>query len=104
MRAGRLLAIDTPSALKEKALPGKAWDVFAAPILAALNTLEACPFVLRAGLVGDHLRAITPIHVNKEQLLQVLTEAGINQSQVERAEPTLEDVFLALAIDQNTDE
>jgi hypothetical protein len=58
MRAGRLLAIDTPSALKAKALPGIAWDVFAQPLLTA-QTLEECPCV-RAGLVGDHLRAITP--------------------------------------------
>jgi ABC-2 type transport system ATP-binding protein len=104
MRAGRLLAMDTPSALKEKALPGIAWDVFAQPLLTALKTLEDCPCVLRAGLVGDHLRAITPFGIESDQLLKVLAEAGIEQSQVERAEPTLEDVFLALAIDQNSDE
>jgi ABC-2 type transport system ATP-binding protein len=98
MRAGRLLAIDTPSALK-KALPGCAWDVFAQPLLEALRTLETCPCVLRAGLVGDHLRAITPLDVIADQLLKVLTEAGIHQVQVEQVEPTLEDVFLSLAID-----
>ncbi|HJW90843.1 MAG TPA: ABC transporter ATP-binding protein, partial [Anaerolineales bacterium] len=60
MRDGRLLAMDTPSNLKAHALPGKAWDVYAQPILPALKALESCPCVLRAGLVGDHLRAITP--------------------------------------------
>ena len=104
MRAGRLLAIDTPSALKEKALPGIAWDVFAQPLLTALRTLEACSCVLRAGLVGDHLRAITPSEIKGDQLLKVLSDAGIHQPHVEQAEPTLEDVFLALAIDQNSDE
>lgn len=103
MRAGRLLAIDTPSVLKEKALPGIAWDVFAQPLLTALRTLEECPCVLRAGLVGDHLRAITPFEITGDQLLKELSDAGIHQPQVDRAEPTLEDVFLALAIDHKSD-
>jgi hypothetical protein len=60
--------------------------------------------VLRAGLVGDHLRAITPSEIKGDQLLKVLSDAGIHQPHVEQAEPTLEDVFLALAIDQNSDE
>lgn len=102
LRLGRLLALDTPSALKEKALPGLAWDVFvAAPgsplFLAALNALEACPCVLRAGLSGDHLRAITPAEVDAETLRSHLQAAGIPAILVERVEPTLEDVFLALS-------
>jgi ABC-2 type transport system ATP-binding protein len=103
MRAGRLLAIDSPSALKENALPGIAWDVFAQPLLTGLETLKACPCVLRAGLVGDHLRAITPFEIKGTDLIEALASAGIQQSRVNRAEPSLEDVFLALAIDQNSD-
>lgn len=103
MRAGHLLAIDSPSALKEKALPGIAWDVFAQPLLAGLETLKECPCVLRAGLVGDHLRAITPFEIEEVDLIEALASAGIQQAQVNRAEPSLEDVFLALAIDQNSD-
>jgi ABC-2 type transport system ATP-binding protein len=76
MRAGRLLAIDTPSALKEKALPGIAWDVFAQPLLTALRTLEEFPCVLRAGLVGDHLRAITPFEITGDQLLKELSDVA----------------------------
>jgi ABC-2 type transport system ATP-binding protein len=118
MRDGKLLAMDTPSALKASALPGQAWDVFVeaageaaasgegavsppgagtAPLLAALNALETCPCVLRAGLAGDHLRAITPSDVNAQTLLERLAEAGIRGIRVEPVEPTLEDVFLALA-------
>ena len=59
MRDGKLLALDTPSALKRTALPGVAWEFRATPLLAALSALESCPAVLRAGLVGDHLRAIS---------------------------------------------
>jgi len=97
MRLGKLLAIDTPSALKEQALPGLAWDIFAEPLLPALTVLEHCPFVLRAGLAGDHLRAITPRDVSGTDLENLLSQAGIASRQLEQVEPTLEDVFLALA-------
>ena len=107
MRDGKLLAMDTPSALKSSVLPGLAWDVLVepvpgqaapmSPLLAALNALETCPCVLRAGLAGDHLRAITPLDVNAETLLARLEEAGVKGLRVEMVDPTLEDVFLALA-------
>jgi ABC-2 type transport system ATP-binding protein len=105
MRDGRLLAMDTPSALKGSALPGLAWDVFldgaagdgGTSLLEALNALESCPCVLRAGLAGDHLRAITPNDVTAGTLLERLDQAGATDVRVEPVEPTLEDVFLALA-------
>lgn len=105
MREGRLLAMDTPSVLREKALPGLAWDVLldggdersSTLLLAALEALERCPCVLRAGLAGDHLRAITPEDVDAPVLLAQLEQAGLHGLRVERVEPTLEDIFLALA-------
>jgi ABC-2 type transport system ATP-binding protein len=101
MRDGRLLAMDSPSALKQHALPGLTWDVFAQPLLAALRALEACPCVLRAGLTSDHLRAITPADVTAAVLQQSLQSAGLHVDRIELVEPGLEDVFLALA-DTNT--
>ena len=99
MRAGRLLAMGSPSELKEHILPGIAWDVFAKPLLPALNALQACPFVLRASLAGDHLRAITPVDVSPDAVQLELERAGILGARLERAEPTLEDVFLTLSVD-----
>ncbi len=102
MRNGSLLAMDTPSALKESSLPGLAWDVWidgdsAGMILSALDALIKCPCVLRAGLVAEHLRAITPAGIGAQDLLDELARAGIADARVELVEPTLEDVFLALA-------
>jgi ABC-2 type transport system ATP-binding protein len=97
MRAGRLLAMDTPTALKEDALPGIAWDVFARPLLPALESLTNCPDVVRAGLVSDHLRAITSVEVNEENLVNYLAGSGFDTARIERVEPTLEDIFLTLA-------
>ena len=97
MRDGKLLAMDSPSALKQHYLPGLAWDVFAKPLLPALAVLEQSAHVLRAGLSSDHLRAITPINVNAETLNRSLMAASIQVERIELVEPTLEDVFLALA-------
>ncbi len=107
MRDGRLLALETPSVLKQNALPGLAWDIFiedpqipetpASALLPALNALEACSYILRASLVSDHLRAITPRDITEAMLSQSLQQAGITNLRFEIIEPTLEDVFLALA-------
>jgi ABC-2 type transport system ATP-binding protein len=84
MRDGKLLAMDTPSVLKETALPGIAWDVFVKPLLSALDGLAKCQEVLRVGLVEDHLRVITPSEISAEFLKNYLKEI-------------VEDVFLTLA-------
>jgi hypothetical protein len=54
--------------------------------------------VLRAGLAGDHLRAITPFDVNEKILRDMLAEVGIDEVFIEKVEPSLEDVFLSLAV------
>jgi len=96
MRAGRLLAYASPTYLKDHVLPGLAWDIFATPLLPALAVLESADFVLRTGLAGDHLRAVTPLEISAERLFTMLVHAGIQIDQITRAEPTLEDVFLTL--------
>ena len=96
MSRGRLLSMAPPTVLKEQALPGRAWDVFARPLLAALGTLEATPGVLRVGLAGDHLRVIAAPEVSRADLRRALRRAGHQVQAVQPGEPSLEDVFLAL--------
>ena len=97
MRRGRLLSVGTPSELKQHAVPAKAWDVHAEPLLDALDALERIPDVVRAGLAGDHLRAITNIGVKASHLRRALIGEGLRMVKVTHVEPSLEDVFLALA-------
>jgi ABC-2 type transport system ATP-binding protein len=102
MRDGKLLAMDTPTRLKETALPGVAWSVYLESqepemLLLGLSTLQNCGCVLRAGLAGEALRAITRTEEDADQLRAALDGAGVPLKSIERAEATLEDVFLALA-------
>lgn len=97
MFRGQLLAMDTPNGLKAAALPGAAWDVSASPLLDALAALQQASGVVQAALAGDKLRAITRDGFSAESIAAALAGQGIAGALVERAEATLEDVFIALA-------
>ena len=97
MREGKLLAMDTPQNLKSRVIPGNVWEVFVHPLeegLAALNKIKG---VLRVGLAGDHLRTITDPALKKNDLQKSLKGTGVEVGNIVPGEPTLEDVFLALA-------
>jgi len=97
MRTGKLLAMDTPGNLKKDILAGDIWQMVATPLQSALDTLPTLDGVLQAGLSGDQLRAITKTGIAATKLQKLLREKGIDVKSIERAEPTLEDVFLSLA-------
>ena len=97
MRDGKLLALDTPLALKARYVPGEVYEVYADPLLEGLNSIAAAPGTLRVTLAGDHLRLI----VERGQMDAVLGKLQENPrlrvDHFVRGEPTLEDVFLNLA-------
>ena len=97
MRAGRLLAIDTPLALKEKFVPGEVYEVTVEPLLTGLSAMEASPLVSRAALAGDHLRVIVKEGVEMASLIHSMEEAGLKMDAIRAGEASLEDVFIHLA-------
>ena len=96
MRDGKLLAMDTPTNLKKSIITGDVWEVYAQPLESGLEILSAMPGVDRVGLAGDHLRVISS-KVRKTAMQSLLSREGLSVEKIERGEPTLEDVFLALA-------
>lgn len=96
MRDGKLLAMDTPTKLKKSIIKGDVWEVFAHPLEQGLDALQGVEGVERVGLAGDHLRVISS-SVKEEALQSLLRNKKIRVERIERGEPTLEDVFLALA-------
>jgi ABC-2 type transport system ATP-binding protein len=97
MRAGKLLAMDTPSNLKRDIIPGDVWEVYTEPLQDGLTILPEIDGVLRVGLAGDHLRTITERGKKKEELLAALKDKNVNVRNILVGEPTLEDVFISLA-------
>ena len=96
MRDGKLLAMDTPTNLKRSIITGDVWEVYAQPLERGMDSLSAMPGVDRVGLAGDHLRVISS-QVEKDAMQSLLSREGLSVEKIEKGEPTLEDVFLALA-------
>jgi ABC-2 type transport system ATP-binding protein len=97
MRDGKLLAMDTPSKLKETIIVGDVWEIFAEPLQDGLDVLPEVKGVLHVGLAGDHLRTITERGKKREDLLRALQAKNVNVRDIVVGEPTLEDVFISLA-------
>lgn len=94
---GVLMAMDTPDKLKRTQLPGPAWDIVANPLIPALDALTAIPGVAQAGLLGDHLHALTDGSTHTAASLEAaMAERGFPGAQIETTDPSLEDVFMAL--------
>ncbi len=98
MYNGKLMAMDTPGNLKASQLKGPAWNIVADPLIPVLEALSAIPGVHRAGLLGDHLHAITLRDAHTAETVRAaLAARGFAHAVIEEAEPTLEDVFVELA-------
>jgi ABC-2 type transport system ATP-binding protein len=98
MYRGKLLAFDTPLALKSTYLTGAAWDLAAVPLLDAVERLNEMEGIAQASLHGDRAHVIVkPGAWTPESLSARLDELGITVHSVETVETNLEDVFNFLA-------
>jgi drug efflux transport system ATP-binding protein len=93
MVAGRLVALDTPAALKKTYVQGTLLAVrgknLRADVLAALpGVRDVTPFGAGLHVRGDEL--------DQQALAEMLEGHGASDVQIEQTEPTLEDVFLAV--------
>jgi ABC-2 type transport system ATP-binding protein len=97
MRDGKLLALDTPLALKARHVPGEVYEMYADPLLEGLNAVQAAPGVRRVVLAGDHLRLIVEGGMSDAAFRGMQGNRQLKVHNILKGEPTLEDVFLSLA-------
>jgi ABC-2 type transport system ATP-binding protein len=97
MRQGRLLAMATPSLLKQSTLPGPVWDISGRPVLEALTAVEQCDGVLRVRLAGNNLRAVLTDNRAAFDVQNALVARGLADVRLAPAVASLEDVFLTLS-------
>ena len=98
MYRSKLLAFDSPRALKASYLAGAAWDLDASPLLEAVECLGTMEGVAQASLHGDRVHVIVdPQQWTVESLTTSLSRKNITVQTVETVESTLEDVFNLLA-------
>lgn len=94
---GRIVALGTPTELKERALRGELLLVEAEPLGEALETLRHAPGVLDAAVFGNALHLLVPRADQATAALRsLLSEKGIAVGRVAPIRPSLEDVFVSL--------
>jgi ABC-2 type transport system ATP-binding protein len=98
---GRLVALDTPARLKATWVPERVLVARGQGLAAAAPALRALAGVRGVVPFGAalHLR-VEPGRISDADVAAALAAAGAREVRVEAAEPTLEDVFLAV-VDRN---
>jgi ABC-2 type transport system ATP-binding protein len=95
LHEGKLLALATPLAL-QAALPGDMFALHAAAPRAARDAARTLSGVQAAALFGEVLHVLTR-GLSADALRAQLQERAIPVGEIERIEPSLEDVFIHLA-------
>ena len=98
MYRSKLMALDTPAALKSKYLHGAAWDLAANPLLETVDELSHTEGVAQASLHGDRAHVILDsTQWSPDSLTKYLAGKSITVNSIETVQSTLEDVFTLLA-------
>jgi ABC-2 type transport system ATP-binding protein len=94
---GRLVALDTPAALKRTWVPDRVLVVRGKGLLEAAPALRARPGVRAVAPFGAALHVrVDPAALADAEVDAALRGAGASDVKVEPSEPSLEDVFLAV--------
>ena len=94
---GRIVALGTPTELKQRAMTGELLSLEAEPLGATLEAVEAAPGVLDAAVFGNALHLVVEdAAAARASLPDYLAARGIALSRLEAIRPTLEDVFVSL--------
>ena len=94
---GRLVAMDTPTLLKEK-IPGKVYEVEAGDAIRASEVMRQLPDIAEVSPFGRRLHVLTKTgKTSRTRLRQALAKARITVSSLEEVAPSLEDVFIYVA-------
>lgn len=93
LHEGRLMALDTPHALRS-ALPGVLMEVHADTPRTARDLLRADRRVVLSALFGDAVHLLLRPDARWESVAADLSAAGLVVGEAHAIEPTLEDVFI----------
>jgi ABC-2 type transport system ATP-binding protein len=97
MYGGKLVALDTPAALKRQTITGQVLEIEGAPQDQARDLVAAASGVREVAPHGARLHAIVDdAALRAQQLSAALRTAGVADVRVEQIDPSLEDVFVAL--------
>jgi len=94
---GRMVALGTPSELKQKSMKGDLLLVECTPLGPAVEVLQSAPMVMDAAVFGNALHLVVEqAEAATPEVKKYLTEHGVTVRRIEKIRPSLEDVFVSL--------
>jgi len=94
--AGRLVAIGSPTELRDRELGGTLFEIACTPLGAALETVRQAPEVIDAAIFGDKLHVLVSADASADRLQPRLIQARIEAQAPVEIRASLEDVFVRL--------
>jgi ABC-2 type transport system ATP-binding protein len=94
---GKMVALGTPSELKQKSMKGELLLVECAPLGNAVEVLQSAPGVMDAAVFGNALHLVVrDANAAVPQVKEYLSDHNITVGRIEKIHPSLEDVFVSL--------
>jgi len=94
---GQIVALGTPSELKQKSMKGELLAVECEPLGSAVEVLQSAPDVIDAAVFGNALHLVVrDATAAIPQVKKYLSDRSIMVGRVEKIHPSLEDVFVSL--------
>jgi ABC-2 type transport system ATP-binding protein len=98
---GRIVALGSPTELKQKFMQGELLLVECEPLGPAVESLHSAPEVLDAAVFGNALHLVVSEAAPAIPRIQkYLRDHGITVSNIQHIRPSLEDVFVSLTSEQ----
>jgi len=100
---GKIVALGTPSELKQKSMKGELLLIECAPLGPAVETLQSTPGVIDAAVFGSALHLVVQdADAFSPQLQHYLAGQDIRVTRIEKIHPSLEDVFVSLTTERDS--
>jgi ABC-2 type transport system ATP-binding protein len=94
---GEIVALGTPSELKQKSMKGELLLVECEPLGQAVEVLQSAPDVIDAAVFGNALHLVVrDATAAVPQVQKYLSDHSITVGRIEKIRPSLEDVFVSL--------
>lgn len=94
---GKMVALGTPSELKQKSMRGELLLVECDPLGPAVEALQSAPMITDAAVFGNALHLVVgQAEATIPEVKEYLADHGVTVLRVEKIRPSLEDVFVSL--------
>jgi ABC-2 type transport system ATP-binding protein len=101
---GKMVALGTPSELKQKSMAGDLLLVQVDSLGPAVEALQSFPDVIDAAVFGSALHLVVRnAETGIPQVKKFLAGRGVNVRRAEKIHPSLEDVFVSLTTERKSD-